>query len=164
MKQFNIFTEAAVGAVFLKKVFLKLSKIHRKTPASKSLFNKIAGLRPVILLEKKVLSCEFCEILKIPFLQNTSGRLLLFLLWLLNYVVKIDTKFYILKILIFLLSSDRTQFCNFWGQTRLTNLFWITCYLYSRFLYICLGKQDVWAWLILRHMKMKQKTLTRICA
>ena len=26
----------------------------------------------------QVLSCEFCEILKIPFLQDTSGRLLLY--------------------------------------------------------------------------------------
>ena len=74
MKQFSIFTEADVGAVFLKKVFLKLSKIHRKTPAPKSLFNKIAGLRPVILLAKQVLSCEFCEIFKNTFFTEHFGQ------------------------------------------------------------------------------------------
>ena len=63
---------------------------------------------------------NFAKFLRILFLQNTSGRLLLFLLWLLNYVVKIDTKFYILKILIFLLSSDRTQFL---GTYTLDQLF-----------------------------------------
>ena len=45
-----------------------------------SLFlNKVAG-RPATLLKKRlpqVFSCEFCEISKNAFLQNTSGRLLL---------------------------------------------------------------------------------------
>ena len=44
-------------------------------------FNKVAGLRPVTLLNKKtlaqVLFCEFCEFLRTPILQNTSRRLLL---------------------------------------------------------------------------------------
>ena len=40
-----------------------------------SLFNKVAGLRPVTLLKKRlwqlVLSCEFCEISKNTFLHRT---------------------------------------------------------------------------------------------
>ena len=44
-------------------------------------FNKVAGLRSATLFKKETLaqvfSCEFCEILRAPFVQNTSGRLLL---------------------------------------------------------------------------------------
>ena len=45
-------------------------------------FNKVAGLRPATLLKKETLvaqvfSCEFVKFLRTPFLQNTSGRLLL---------------------------------------------------------------------------------------
>ena len=60
----------------------KFHKIHRKTPVPESLFfNKVAGLRPATLLKKKLWhSCfpvNFAEFLRAPFLQNTSGRLLL---------------------------------------------------------------------------------------
>ena len=47
---------------------------------SESLFDKVAGLKPATLLKKETLtqvfSCEFfAKFLRIPFLQNTSGRL-----------------------------------------------------------------------------------------
>ena len=41
----------------------KLSKIHRKTPAPESFFNKVAGLDSLA----QVFSCEFCEISKSAF-------------------------------------------------------------------------------------------------
>ena len=60
--------------MFCKKVVIKKlkekfynffsRKINRKTPVSDSPFNKVAG------------PCEFCELLRVAFLQNTSKRLL----------------------------------------------------------------------------------------
>ena len=54
----------------------KFRKIHRKTLAQESLFNKVAGLRPATLFKKETLaqvfSCEFCEILKNTFFDRTS--------------------------------------------------------------------------------------------
>ena len=44
---------------------------NRKTPVLESLFNKVAGLR------HRCFPVNFVNILKTPFLQNTSGRLLL---------------------------------------------------------------------------------------
>ena len=44
-------------------------------------FNKVAGFRPAILLKKKLwhrcFPVNFAKLLRTPFLQNTSGRLLL---------------------------------------------------------------------------------------
>ena len=37
-------TEAVVRRCSVKKLFLKISQIHRKTPVPESLFNKVAGL------------------------------------------------------------------------------------------------------------------------
>ena len=46
-------------------------------------FNKVAGLRPAILLKKRLwhrcFPVNFAKFLRTPFLQNTSGRLLLFI-------------------------------------------------------------------------------------
>ena len=57
-------------------------KIHKKTPVSESLFNKVTDLYPATLLKEKtpiqVFSDEFCKIHEVPFLQNTSRRLLLY--------------------------------------------------------------------------------------
>ena len=70
----------ARGAV-CKKVFLEVSKIHRKRPVPESLFNKVASLRPATLLKKRLwhrcFPVNFVKFLTTPFLQNTSGRLLL---------------------------------------------------------------------------------------
>ena len=44
-------------------------------------FDKVAGLRPAILLKRrllrKIFTVNFVKFLKTPFLQNASGRLLL---------------------------------------------------------------------------------------
>ena len=54
----------------------------QETPVLESHFNKVTGLYPATSLKERtptqVFSDEFCEILKAPFLQNTSRRLLLF--------------------------------------------------------------------------------------
>ena len=56
-------------------------KFYRKAPVSESLFNKVASLVPATKKEalELVFSVNLTKSLRIPFLQNTSGRLLLFL-------------------------------------------------------------------------------------
>ena len=63
-------------------MFLKLSQISQEKHSCQSLFlNKVAGHRLAALLKKRLWhSCftvKYMEILKAPFLQNTSERLLL---------------------------------------------------------------------------------------
>ena len=74
----------------VKKVFLEISQIHRKTPVPESLFNKVAGLRSATFLKKKLwrsrLLVNFAKFLRTPFQQNTSGRPLL-------HVEKVKTYF-----------------------------------------------------------------------
>ena len=51
-------------------------KIYKKTPVLESHFNKATGVYPPTSLKEgtptQVFSSEFCEILKTPYLQNTS--------------------------------------------------------------------------------------------
>ena len=60
----------------VKKMFLKNSKIHLKTPVLESLFNRVSGLRPAALLKKRLqhrcFLVNFVKFLRTPFLQNTS--------------------------------------------------------------------------------------------
>ena len=67
--------------LFYKKSVLRnftqfTGKYLRQSPS----FNKVAGLRPATLLKKKLwyrcLPVNFVELLRTPFLKNTSGRLL----------------------------------------------------------------------------------------
>ena len=55
----------------MKRCSYKFRKIHSKTPVPESLFNKVAGLRPVNLTKKETLAqvfpCEFWEISKNAF-------------------------------------------------------------------------------------------------
>ena len=71
---------------YKKRCSPKFHKIHRNTCAKKHLcqsllFNKVAGLRPTTLLKKRLwrrcFPVSFVKFLRTPFLQNTSGRLLL---------------------------------------------------------------------------------------
>ena len=59
----------------------KFRNIHRKTTVPESLFNTVAPLRPATLLKKRLwhwcFPVNFAKFLRIPFLQNTSGWLLL---------------------------------------------------------------------------------------
>ena len=64
-----------------KRCSQKFPKIHRKNLCQSLVFNKVAGPRPATLLKKRLWhSCfpvNFAKFLRTPFLQNTSGRLLL---------------------------------------------------------------------------------------
>ena len=58
-------------------------------------FKKVTDLRPATLLKEtlaQVFSCEFCEISKNAFIQNTTGRLLLETAWKVSQCVKIWTR------------------------------------------------------------------------
>ena len=69
------------SAVEPLREFFIFCKIHNKTQESEPLFNKVIGFYPATSLKEwtpiQVFSDEFCDILKTPFLQNTSRRLLL---------------------------------------------------------------------------------------
>ena len=64
-----------------KGVIKNFTKFTGKHLCESLFFNKVAGLRPVTLLKKRLwhrfFPMDFVKFLKIPFLQNTSGRLLL---------------------------------------------------------------------------------------
>ena len=68
--------------MFYKKgVFRNFAQFTEKHLCQSLFFNKVVGLKPATLLKKKL--CHRCfpansvEFFKIPFLKNTSGRLLL---------------------------------------------------------------------------------------
>ena len=68
--------------VFCRKgVSQKFRKIHRKTPVPKSLFNKVAGLRPVTSLKKepwhRCFPVNFAKFLRAPFIIEHLWWLLL---------------------------------------------------------------------------------------
>ena len=62
--------EAATGSFKLKKVYLKNSQNSLESTCARVSFL-------IKLTQVQVFSCEFCKILRTPFLQNMSGRLLL---------------------------------------------------------------------------------------
>ena len=65
---------AASGGVLLEKLFLEISQNSQKYTCARVSF-LINFIKTETLAQ--VFSCEFCEISKNTFLQNTSGRLLL---------------------------------------------------------------------------------------
>ena len=64
-----------------KGVLRNFAKFTGKYLCQSLFFNKVAGLRPATLLKKRLCrSCfpvNFSKFLRTPFLENTSGRLLL---------------------------------------------------------------------------------------
>ena len=50
--QLRKYSRRQVKQCSVKRVFLKIWKIHRKTPVSESLFNKVEGLISAILLKR----------------------------------------------------------------------------------------------------------------
>ena len=64
-----------------KGVLRNFTKFTGKHLCQSLLFNKVAGLRPATLLKKRLwhrcFPVNFAKFLRTPFLQNTSGRLLL---------------------------------------------------------------------------------------
>ena len=75
-------SEAAFKGVLCKKVFLEISQNSTGKHLCQSLFlNEVAGLSSATLLKKRFwhrsFPVNFVKFLRTPFLQNTSGRLLL---------------------------------------------------------------------------------------
>ena len=72
-----VLSRSSLQEVFYKKVFLKTSKGHRKTPVLEFCFNKIAHLRPATLPKKEtpaqVLPVNFEKVFRTSLLQNSSG-------------------------------------------------------------------------------------------
>ena len=66
-----------------KGVLRNFTKFTGKHLCQSLFFNKVAGLRPTTLLKKRLcyrcFPVNFAKFLRTPFLQNTSGRLLLFI-------------------------------------------------------------------------------------
>ena len=64
-----------------KDCLRNFAKLTGKRLCQSLFFNKVAGLRPSTLLEKrlwhKCFSVNFANFLRTPFLQNTSGRILM---------------------------------------------------------------------------------------
>ena len=65
-----------------KGVLRNFTKFTGKYMCQSLFFNKVAGLGPVTLFKKRLwhrcFSVNFAKFLRITFLQNTSGRLLLY--------------------------------------------------------------------------------------
>ena len=79
-----IFLQKPLPEVFCKKGVLRNFAKFTGRPLRQSLFfNKVAGLSPATLLKtslwRKCFPVNFAKFLRTPFLQNTSGRLPLFL-------------------------------------------------------------------------------------
>ena len=77
-----LWTEAVTRRCFIKKLFLEISQnSQEKTCTRLFFFNKIAGLRPLTLLKKRLwqrsFPVNFAKFLRTPFWQNTSGRMFL---------------------------------------------------------------------------------------
>ena len=74
-------SKAATRGALQKQVFLKIHRIQGETPVPESLLKKVAGLRPATLLKNRLchrcFPVNFVKFLRTPFLQNTTGRLLL---------------------------------------------------------------------------------------
>ena len=73
------YPEAATRGVLWKKVFLEiLQNLQENTCARVSFFTKVAGLRAVNLLKKRLrhrcFPVNFAKLLRTPFLQNSSQR------------------------------------------------------------------------------------------
>ena len=72
----------------IKKVFLKVSQNPQQNTSARVCFNKVVGLRPAILIKKRLwhrcFPVNFVKFFGILFLQNISG-------WLLLFIKKIDS-------------------------------------------------------------------------
>ena len=72
-----------------KGVFTNFAKFTRKYLCQTLFFNKVADLRPATFLKKRLwhrcFPVNFAKFGRTPFLQNTSGRLLLYIFKLLNW-------------------------------------------------------------------------------
>ena len=85
LKQHNEFLQAATRGVLQKNVFLEFSQNSQDNTCVGVSEPPVSQACNFIKKETLAhgLSCEFCEVFKNTFLQNTSGRLLL------NFTVRI---------------------------------------------------------------------------
>ena len=102
-------SETATRGVLCKKVFLEiLQNSQKNTCARASFFNKVADLSPATLFKKELLRgwfpVNFVKFVRTPFLQNTSGRLLL----------KYKQKAMSLVIYLFNYGSSKSTFFIYW--------------------------------------------------
>ena len=69
------------GVLYEKRSSLKFRKFIRKHLCQSLFLSKVAGLRPATIFKKRLwhrcFPAKFVKFLRTPFLQNTSGRLLL---------------------------------------------------------------------------------------
>ena len=77
-----------------KGVLRNFAKFTGKHLCQSLFFNKVAGLRPTTLLKKRLrqrcFPVNFAKFLRTPFLQNTSGRLLLYVsVWCLSSLIDV---------------------------------------------------------------------------
>ena len=75
------FQKQPFADVLQNRCSYKFCKIHRRTPVLEPFLNEVTALRSKSLLKKRLqhsgFPVNFVKFLRAPFLQNTSGRLLL---------------------------------------------------------------------------------------
>ena len=81
--QFSLYRQKQPPEVFYKKGVLRnFAKFTGKYLCQSLFFNKVAGLRSLTLIKNKLwcrcFPVNFAKLLRTPFLQNASGRLLLY--------------------------------------------------------------------------------------
>ena len=82
MRKLIFTSEAVARRCSVKKCVLRnLTKLTGKHLCQSLFFSKVAGFGPVVLLKKRLrhrcFPVKFVKFLRTPFLQDTSGRLLL---------------------------------------------------------------------------------------
>ena len=75
--QLEIHRSSHLRCFVRKGVLRNFAKFTGKHLCQSLFFKKVAGLKPATLLKKRLGHMNFAKVLRTPFLQNTSGRLLL---------------------------------------------------------------------------------------
>ena len=79
----NIYMNSHQSCSIIKGVLRNFVKFTGKHLCQSLFFNKVAGLNPATLLKKRLwhrcFPVNFAKFLRTPFLQNSSGRLLLYI-------------------------------------------------------------------------------------
>ena len=117
ISKYSIRSEAAIHGCTIKKAALKSFKNFTGKTLCMSLFlNKVAGLRPEVFFKKRLLyTCfpvSFAKYFRAPFLQSTSGWLLLQNI-LLFFTLTSATKYYQWSCFPFLLQVFSEQHLSF---------------------------------------------------
>ena len=113
--------EAVNEKCSVKRVFLRnFAKFTGKHLCQSLFFNKITGLRTATLLKKRLLHrcfpVNFAKFLRTPFLQNSSGRLLLKVFLIFNYL-KGKARFHTFLVIFSFFRSDFLSLCEYVAAT-----------------------------------------------